>query len=151
MTITETDLESNLKQSEAKLFEIAKELCFNNLSSNVKYIVTEIKMEIPLYPLNSPKQKVIDTITFEEGVNKIKEIFQEIYDINLYVHQADKSETIIDIRFFKRNNKTSKTKGPMLHCKIDLPPYHQDNKKFDINWQFHNLKHKWNMFKLKFK
>lgn len=40
-----------------------------------------------------------------------------------------------------------KTNEPMLHCKINIPPYIEETKKkFDINWEQGRITQQWKMF-----
>ena len=67
-------------------------------------------------------------------MTKLKDIYDSIYDINLYVYKCEEHRTIIDIRYYPKSKldadffKTVINNPPMLHCKISIPPYVKKDK-----------------------
>ena len=150
-------LDKDLKSLTGNLLEMARYWTWNNISNDCKYILTEIinsdknlfeqrKLRKRLNDLKIPKD--LDLI-----VPDLKAIFENIYDLNLYVYKAKAEQTIIEIQYYPKSSldkdyfEKVKDNKPMLHCKIDIPPYADDNKtKFDINWIHGGLRHEWKMF-----
>ena len=90
---------------------------------------------------------------FAEIVTEVKKIYDDLYDVNLYIYKAKKNLTIIEIRYYPRSSLSPEykneveTRETMLHCKVATPIYYsEDKEKFDINWQFEPFNHKWKMF-----
>jgi len=128
------------------LLEMARNLTWNEISGDCKYILTEIidsdknfieqrKIRKRLNDLKIPKE-------LNQIVSVLKDIFEDIYDLNLYVYKAKAEQTIIEIQYYPKSSldkdyfEKVKDNSPMHHCKISTPPYLNDNKiKFDINWE----------------
>ena len=81
-------------------------------------------------------------------------LYDDLYDVNLYIYKALKDKTIIDIRYFLKSSldkdylEKVKDKKPMLHCKIVQPPYihYKSKEKFDVNWDLGGMRYYWNLF-----
>jgi hypothetical protein len=156
-TVTKNNLELNLKEATSSLLEMAKTSCWNKISENTSYIISEIindernffDKRIERKKANEKKKpKSLEQITTE-----LKDIYENLYDINLYVYKSKKEITIIEIQYYPKSSleadfyETVKSNEPMLHCKIGLPNYRKnDNEKFDINWELGGIRHEWNSF-----
>ena len=92
-------------------------------------------------------------IQYKGSTNELKNIFDDLYDVNLHIHEGRSDNTIIEIRYYLKSNFNKvyanriKNKDPMLHSKLSIPPYHSDKtKKFDVNWELGGIRHKLKMF-----
>lgn len=156
-------IERDLSALTVKLLEMVRNSCWNKISDNCLYIISEIKdsqlrfdqefqLKIAENKLKVPK-KLADLIT------ELEELYENFYDVNLYVYQAKKDVTIVDICYYSRLSlkpeyrKQVESNLTMLHCKVATPIYcgkfDSDNKrngKFDIHWQFGTFNHKWRLF-----
>ena len=128
------------------LFLIAKNLTLNSYSKNYRFILSQIN-NTELNIFETRKSEVEENnkkepIHYDEALDKVLIMYDEIYDINLFIYKSTENETIINIKYFLKSSldyeyqKTVKGNKPMLHSKIDLPMNYQENKKFDINWIF---------------
>ena len=139
------------------LLKLARDSSFNDISDNCKFIISEIKhSNKSFFEQNKIRKSINDKMTPKPLTNIIDELdtlYANLYDVNLYIYKASKYSTIIEIQYFPRSSldieyqKTSATQETMFHCKVAIPAYASDNKeKFDINWQFGTINHKWKMF-----
>jgi len=155
MTIDTID--KDLKSLTDNLLKMARNLTWNNISNNCKYILTEIIDSEKNFSEQNKLRRQLNKLKIPKDLNQIvpdlEAIFENIYDLNLYVYKAKSELTIIEIQYYPKTALTVdffekiKDNSPMLHCKIAIPQYADDNKtKFDINWEFGGLKHQWKMF-----
>ncbi|MCW3162177.1 hypothetical protein [Chryseobacterium oryctis] len=142
------ELKTELNIAITNLFLIAKDYTFNNYSSNLKFIISEIRNN----ELNSFEQAKIGVIEnekkipiqYDDAVKELINYYDEIYDINLYIYKSTLKETIIDIKYFLKTSldleyrKIIINEKAMIHSKINLPMNYRENEKFDINWKFEN-------------
>ncbi len=97
------------------------------------------------------------TKSLKEITNELKDIYENLYDINLYIYKSERKRTIIEIQYYPKSSlpsdfyKKIKENSPMLHCKIRLPYYSENDKKFDVNWELGGVRHQWNNFFWKLK
>jgi hypothetical protein len=152
-----TDL-TNTKNS---LLQMARNVSYNSISDNCLFILSEIPnvlhdAEIQR-KIRVKENRVKKPVELIKLIPDLEILYPTLHDINLLIYKAEKNLTIIDIRYFSRNSleldyrKTVEGSPSMLHSKVAFPPYYNDGEKIDINWETGNLKHRWNMFKLKFK
>lgn len=148
---------NDIQKATESLIGMAKDLCFNNISNNYFYIISEIrnnesnafarnKIRIKENSLKTPKP-------LAEILSELEELYPNFYDIYLYVYKAYKNKTVIEIQYFPRSALSydyrleTQSKETMLHSKVVLPPYYTETKKkFDIHWEFVPVNHKWKMF-----
>ncbi|MCT2560347.1 hypothetical protein [Chryseobacterium herbae] len=160
--MTPESLEENIKSIAARLIELAEEQCWNKISHQLTFIVSDfsefgadfrerrkLKSKINRYKTPLPLDAVIEVV---------KKEYQDLYDINLYIFKALQKETIIEIQYFRKSNmeldyyEKIKDNPPMLHAKITQPGYSLDGDKFDINWESGGgLRHYWKSFLYEFK
>ena len=158
--VTKNNLEQNLKEATFTLLEMARNSCWNKISDNTSYIISEIKNDIP----NKTERKKINHKKKAKSLEKItaelKAFYENLYDINLYIYKSKKESTIIEIQYYQKSSlepdfyETVKNNNPMLHSKIGLPNYRKnDTEKFDVNWKLGGIRHEWNSFlgKIRFK
>ena len=151
------NIEEEIKKLTAQLLELVNLYCWNDISNNFIFIlsdISEVKGE-NFFIQNQNKNKLNKNKTpktSKEAVAELNEFYDLIYDVNLYVYKAEKDQTIFDIRYFLKTNldsdffETVCNNPPMLHCKITKPPYlKNENDKFDVNWELGGMRYKWNM------
>lgn len=127
---------------------MARDHCWNTFPDKVTYFLTEIDDQ------NTPsksKQKAEQghLFSFEEMMRQLLMLYPGLHDINLYVHSAEKDQTIVDVRYYPKSNLPLNDQGDrpsMLHAKVPLPPYRKEGKLFDIHWDLEGFKHQWRFF-----
>ncbi|WP_299683632.1 hypothetical protein [uncultured Dokdonia sp.] len=140
------NLEQNLKEATSSLLEMAKNSCWNKISDNTRYLISEIKND-ELNALDKRKERKREnnkkiSKSLEQISSELKDIYENLYDINLYIYKSEKNNTIIEIQYYPKSSlesefyETVKNNEPMLHCKIGIPPgYNGKKEKFDVNWE----------------
>ena len=147
----------DLTDATISLLNLARDCSYNFISDNCFYIISEIKNtdmnfrernKIRIKENSLKKPKLLADILHE-----LEELYPNFYDVNLYVYKANKQTTIIEIQYYPRSSldidyrQKTQSQLTMLHCKVSNPPYYSDKKeKFDINWEFEPLNHRWKMF-----
>lgn len=149
--ITKENLNQTLKDATSTLLEMARKSCYNKISDNTTYIISEIKNDIRSRAERKKTNDKKHPKTLEQITTELQAIYENLYDINLYIYNAKKKITIIEIQYYPKSSlessfyETVKYNDPMLHCKIRIPPYINDkSKKYDVNWELGGIKHKWN-------
>ena len=131
--MTKETLEQDIIKATSQLLELARESCWNMVSSNCLYILTEIKdckgkdfteLSVERKKINQRKTpKSIDQI-----IHDLKDLYSNLYDINLHVYHALKSRTIIEIQYYPKSSLDTdflhkvRNSAPMRHCKISIHP-----------------------------
>jgi len=150
--------EQNIRDAIPILIKMVKESCWNKMSENYSFILSEInnsegksflEQRIVRCKLNDNKSPK----SFEKIIAELNELYSNLYDVNLYIYKAEKRRTIIEIQYFPKTSLDKEYlqqvlfQNPMLHCKISNPPYVSEKKeKFDINWEFGGIRYNWEMF-----
>ena len=132
---------------------MARNSCWNKISDNTSYIISEIKNGVPnrterKKANNKKKPKSLGKITTE-----LKAFYENLYDINLYIYKSEKESTIIEIQYYPKSSlesdffETVKDNEPMLHMKIGIPPLlNNKTEKYDVNWELGGIRYEWNFF-----
>jgi hypothetical protein len=151
------NLQTEIEDLVPKLLNLAKELTGNDISSNCKFILSEIKNSLG----NSHVSRVLrikendkkKPLAFSEIMPKLLIIFDNLYDINLRIYKSRRNLTIIDIRYYTKFSLDPEYKQkvienpPMLHCGVELPPWLTEKKeKFDINREHKQWLLNWKLF-----
>lgn len=155
--MSKNDLEEQLNEATRKLLQLARKSSWNRISNKTVYILTQIDPEPKLNVAESRKirKKINDkkkTHTLKSATQELLSFYDDLYDINLYLYRSKRNRTIVEIQYFLKSfhaykfQQSVRDNSPMLHCKIALPPYRRENKKFDINWELGGLRHQWNEF-----
>ncbi len=155
-------LQKQIEESVPKLLDIARGLTWNKFSDNCKFIVTEIKnSEKSSHIQRQLRKKENDLKTpapLQELMPTLQHLYENLFDINLYIYRAEKKLTVIDIRYYSKSSLEPSYKQqvmheqPMFHCKISMPPWLGNKKdKFDINWEHNEWRIKWKMFWVRIK
>ncbi len=81
------------------------------------------------------------------------QMFDDIYEIDLFIFKSAKPCTIIEIRYRLKEplepdyRRSVIDDPPMLHCKLVIPRYLAGkSKKFDVNWELKPWLCGWKMF-----
>lgn len=162
--MTKENLETKIADATSRLITIASDFCWNDISKNYFYLLSEIDETIGknYFERNKIRKRVNDSISpksLQEITQDLALLYDNLYDINLYIYKASKDKTIIEIKYFLKTSHTKdfyetiKNNEPMWHCKIANPPYWnsikntaKQEKKFDVNWQLGGIRHEWNLF-----
>lgn len=162
--VTKNNLEQVLKEATFTLLEMARNSCWNKISDNASYIISEIKNDERNFKIQRIERKKVNDkkkpTSLEQATTELNAIYDNLYDINLEIYKSKKDRTIVEIRYFPKSSlesdfyETVKDNEPMLHCKIGLPNYRKnDAEKFDVNWELGGIRHEWNnlLGKIRFK
>lgn len=161
-TITPATLEKNVESAVETLLKTARDLTWNKISPNCKFILSEIRdmngnfhdQTLTIQKENNRKKPV----SFGDIMPVILQRYSLLYEIDLHIYKAKKHETVIDIRYVNKHSfddayyKQVANDPPMLHCKVSMPPWLPMDKpkpKFDINWEHKHLYFKWQMYLLR--
>ena len=147
----------DLTEATRSLLDMARDLSYSDISDKCLYIISEIKdSDKNFYERNKIRIKENSSKTpkpLADILPDLEALYSNFYDVNLYVYKSDKQLTIIEIQYYPRSSldieyrQKTQSQQTMLHCKVANPPYYSDTKeKFDINWEFEPLNHKWKMF-----
>ncbi|OXB15975.1 hypothetical protein [Flavobacterium reichenbachii] len=161
--ITEETLQETLKEAASALIAMAGNSCWNNISQNTTYIISEIVSDGQnFFDKRITRKKATERKTpksLEEIVIELRTLYKDFYDLNFYIYKSSKDNTIIEIQYYSKLSlnpdfyETVKDNEPLLHYKIGIPPYARDKKKYDVNWELGGIRYNWNTFlyRLKFK
>ena len=155
--MTQETLQTNIKQSITNLLKLAEKSCWNKISTNLTFILSDSnEFTGTNFHLIRKSRNIINNKKSPQEFEKVIEILQkeysDLYDINLYIFKAKKKETIIEIQYYRKSNldknffETVKDNPPMFHSKISKPIYVIGGEKFDINWEHGGVVHKWKKF-----
>lgn len=155
--MTKQTLHKEIQEAVLQLLYIARELSWNKISNNCKFILTEIKDSQANFHVQRVLRKRENDRkvpkTLEELLPDLQQLYDDLYEINLHIYIATKNMTIIDFRYFPKSaldqdyRQRVLPNPPMLHCKIEQPPWLSDKKeKFDINWEHKQWLINWKLF-----
>jgi hypothetical protein len=157
--MTSINIQEEIDKSVPILIEMVRKMSWNEISNNYEFILTEIGNSED----NFFEQRKLRKIENDQKTPKplralipiLEEIYDDLYDINLHVYLAAKNLTVIDIRYYlkssmnEENRLIVKNNSPMFHCKVSVPPWHNEKKKkFDINWEHNSGWNRWNFYLL---
>lgn len=151
------NLEQNLIDATSSLLEMARNSCWNKISGNTSYLISKIKNdELNAFDKRKERKKENEkriTKSLKQISTELKAIYENLYDINLYIYKSEKENTIIEIQYFPKSSlesdfyETIKYNEPMLHCKIGIPPYvNNKSEKYDVNWELGGMRYELNLF-----
>lgn len=155
--MTSSTLQDEIENAVPKLLELARELTWNKLSNNCKFIVSEIKNSEGNFQVQRVKRKKENDLkiplTLLEQMPTLQKLYKNFYDINLHVYRATKNLTIIEISYYPKSSldaeyrQTVIDNESMLHCKVAIPAWASDPKvKFDINWEHKEWLTHWKLY-----
>ena len=139
-------LEENIKDTTTSLLNLVDEKCWNKISDNCNYILTNVKKlkYSNFHELRKIKQKINSKKNpqdFNSILKTLSKFESDLFDVVLYIFKADTNQTIIEIEYLRKSDldfayyETIKESPTMFHAKISLPTNQNPTKKFDINWQ----------------
>ncbi len=99
--IKKENIEQSIKQATSTLLEMARNSCWNTISDNTSYIISEIVSdETNFFDVQIERKKENDKKkpkSRKQITKELKIIYENLYDINLYVYKSNKENTIIEI------------------------------------------------------
>ena len=158
------ELEIKISEATLLLIDMATDICWNKISKECEYIMSEIDESIDknAFEFAKIRKKVNDKKipkSLKGIISDLTIIYGNLYDVNLYIYKSLSDKTIIEIRYFLKTSHTKEfyptiiNNETMLHCKIARPSYATElfnskkpEKKFDINWELGGIRHEWNKF-----
>ena len=158
LKISKENLRAHIKEAIPNLIEVANDCCWNEISDNYAFLVSEIINSEDNFNIQRIKRREENeqrlTIDFNTAVEELLKIYDDLHDINLYICKAERYRTIIEIRYFRKSALNSELKNekllsnpPMLHCKVPMPPYlKNESEKFDINWELGGFRDSWKTY-----
>lgn len=156
--MTRETLEQDINDAILKLVEIVEDTCWNNISENRLFILSEIKNDQHknFFKQRSDRKRTNDKkqlLPLESAIAQLETIYEDLYEIDLNIYQAKKEMVIIEIQYYLKSSldkayfEEVKDNEPMLHCKVGIPPYQKSSSgKYDVNWELGGLRHNWKMF-----
>lgn len=155
-------IKEDIQETSAKLLEMGRKLSGNKISNNRLYIFSEIRDidDLSNFSMERKLRKkdngIKTPVILEKLSPVIENLYENLYDLNLYIYRSLKEYTIIDIRYYPKSSlepgyrRTVQDNEPMLHCKTAIPPYLLNpEQKFDINWEHKIWNYRWKMFWLR--
>ena len=153
-------LQDEIKEAISKLLGMARDMTWNKISDNYKFVLTEIKDSPHNFhvqrKLNKKENDKKIPMLLTELMPTLQRLYDNLYDINLHIYKATNSMTIIDFRYYPKSSLDQDYrekvlhKSPMLHCKVAMPRWLSDKKeKFDINWEHYGGRNRLRLFWLK--
>lgn len=107
--MTKETLEKEIKQATNLLLEMARKLSYNPISDNYIYILSEIgtikvKNAFDFVKIRKRVNEKKLGKTLSEVINDLKNIYENLYDINLYIYKSLPKETIIEVQFYPKSS-----------------------------------------------
>lgn len=155
--MTKNTLKKEIEKAIPKLLDMTREVSWNKISDNCKFILSEIKDSEDNFQVQRVFRKKENDkkvpVTFSEIMLALQNLYDNLYDINLHIYKADRHLTVVDIRYYPKSSldpdyRQMVVHNPqMLHCKVAQPPWLTDKKgKFDINWEHKQWLIHWKLF-----
>lgn len=171
--IKRDELRSMLQDATTGLLQLAKELCWNEISPNCIYHLSKApndgseSLSGKGILTRSTKEK-LKLQTLDELMPVLNTLYPDLYDIKLFIRHAANDHTVIDLRYIIWDSdfgfrNTDGEPLPFINASIMMPPFHKEGTKVDINWKYDTLKHRielfwwrgkfrvWYLFVIKFK
>jgi hypothetical protein len=159
LELTKNTLAKDIHYAILKLLEMARERCWNDISDNCEFIISEIKNSnnansfIERIERNERNNKKYSK-SFDWMIKELEEMYANLYDINLQIYNASKNKTIIEVSYYPKSAlildylEKVKANEPTLHCQLLTPPYVNSDKKkaYDINWHLGGFVHHWRIY-----
>ena len=90
---------------------MARNSCWNKISNNTSYIISEIvNDERNFFDKRIERKKANDKKkpkSLEQITTELKDIYENLYDINLYIYKSKKESTIIEIQYYPKSSLES--------------------------------------------
>lgn len=135
----------------ANLLNTARENARQTVPDNCLFYVIPIKLDAPrLTPYQevrlARKSALLQPI---EAYATIEALEPHCHDINFLLNRVTRKITFVEIRYLLRSELDEKYQQKLLgepsylHSKLHLPPYHEERKRFDLNWLHKPLWSRW--------
>ncbi|MDW9379626.1 hypothetical protein GFU89_05400 [Chryseobacterium sp. JV558] len=137
---------------------MAKINCWNTISPNLFFILSDFNefKELNSTERNMSRNRINNSKTLlnvDSALEILRNEFDDLYDVTLYIFRANTKETIIEIQYYRKSNFNAdyfaivKDNSPMFHSKIAMPVYAWEGEKFDVNWESGGgIHHAWKDF-----
>lgn len=143
--MTKKEFQEELERCTSLLLNMGRTLSWNKISNNCRFVVSAISIEDSATPRIALIQaaKPEAPVSLAVAADSLYAIYNDLYDINLYIYKASGKETLIDIKYLLRSAinmdclSSATNEQPMFGCKVILPPWYKEGRKFNINW-IHN-------------
>jgi len=144
--MTPPDFESNITSSIDSLLKLTRSLTRNKISTNCRFILSEIK-ESPdnfhVQRLKKIKENDKKTpVALSDIMPELRNLCPNIYDLDLKVYRVTRKSTIIEFSYYPKSSLDARYRAmivenlPMIHCKVATPPWQKSkNQIFNINWE----------------
>jgi hypothetical protein len=106
--MTSDSLQQEIQEAIPELLNMAREMSWNKISNNCKFILTEIKNsnrsfndQRMLLKKESDKKT---PLPFQQVIPILQTLYKNLYDINLYIYKSSKDLTVIDIRYYQKSS-----------------------------------------------
>ncbi|MFT5618219.1 MAG: hypothetical protein ACI85I_001450 [Arenicella sp.] len=170
LTDSKEEFPNQLKKGIPGLLKMVRGTCWNQISDNCEFIISEIKNHEDGQDFDKVKKQFLKS-NLQKKPKKLNDILPELmlgydnfHDVDLEILQAKRHKTIINIKYYSKLSineefrESMKNENTMLHCHITIPPYASSfsdstHKKFDVNWHLGGWRYEWNMWlwKMKFR
>lgn len=150
------ELRENIEKMTYTLTEIIGEHCSNKISSNYSYIITfdgeysgsnRFERDENMLVVNESKIPV----TLDQLIENLTSRIDEIYELDIFPYKSEKDQLIVEVYCIIYNENLGRVAGnntPLLHVKLEHPPYHKDkSEKFDLNWKHGGIRNRYRMLK----
>ena len=155
--MTRDSITNDIAQAVPRLLAMARDLAWNPIAEDCLFLLTEgpcpralAKPKKATPPPHTPLPVPLHALAPALGQG-----YAQWHDINLFIYQATRECTIVEVRCFPRAALAEAyrqqvcARPPMLHCKVAVPPWlalAQPPVRFDINWERKPGWARWKMF-----
>jgi len=153
----------NLEGIVTPLIKCTEDLCWNNLSDNIRYTIkpnqseeSEHLDEFELKLLKHRNKEIKRVYTISQIADRLVNNEKVPVWINVSVYKAEKKWTIVELLISRRmrreyNELYHKIGFPPFHISIPLPPFRTEDQKFDVNWKHKKWKLRYKAFFWKYR
>ena len=150
-------LQEEIEKAIPILLNMARDLSWNKISGNCQFILSEI-INSDTTSHEERNRRLLENnkktpIPFSEIMPKLWHLYDNLYDINLFIYKSSKKLTVIDIRYFLKSSLDQDFRQkvinnpPVYHCKVAMPPWVSEKKeKFNINWEHNKRRILWKYY-----
>lgn len=145
--MTREKLTDNFEGAIDSLMSLTKNLCYNDLSGNHKFMVVPNQTSVDTHL--DPDEVAFDAntlkytnklLTKDQTIDRLWSNNRVPLWINISVRESTSSSTVIELLASRRlrsedelNHKVDRY--PPFHIAVPLPPGHKEGVRFDVNWR----------------
>lgn len=155
--MSKENLREEIETCIVNLQRLATITCWNKISSNVVFIVSDFNEFEGRNFFEQGKSrnrvnKYKTKLSLDSAIEVLDKEYSDLYDVTLYIFKASQKETVIEIQYYRKSNFESdyfavvKDNPPIFHSKISKTYYANNHSKFDINWELGGVRYFWNHF-----